>query len=76
MNSLLNNLISVAIRMLESSSRGNDSNELDYNLCKLNELVPLICKDSLLEEVLDLLWMPAISCIRIPENAPILYTGL
>lgn len=62
--------------MLESSSRGNDSNELDYNLCKLNELVPLICKDSLLEEVLDLLWMHAISCIRIPENAPILYTGL
>ena len=47
--------------MLESSSCGIDSEELDYALCKLDQLVSLcirwqiISKDSLLEEVLDLL---------------------
>ena len=60
-NSFLKNSISVVIRMLESSSCGNGSNELDYTLYKLDQLVSLsiqwqiVNKDSLLEDVLDLL---------------------
>lgn len=89
-NSFLKNSISEVIRILESGSCGHDSNEFDYALYKVDQLVYLciqcqmIWKDGSLENVLDLL-MDAYNFLRLEDRntqsascshrVPVIHTG-